>query len=135
MQCTQWNIYEITFRMHLHLLQTPQSKKQQKLWKEKNPNFSAEWQRQDRVKWKLEAMRKLGGIKCSAPGCKISDPDMLEIDHVNNDGKNERAEVAGVTILRRISLQENQGRYQVLCANHHRKKHLIQLREKRNVKV
>ncbi len=64
-------------------------------------------------------------------GCGISDPDMLQIDHVNGDGHVDRKRnpsgktrygsgISGSNRYRDVF--ENPGRFQVLCANHHQQK-------------
>ena len=57
---------------------------------------------------------------CVWEGCKVSDPDMLEFDHLKD-------KIKPVTVLanERVSLETLKAeiaKCQVLCANHHRKK-------------
>jgi hypothetical protein len=61
---------------------------------------------------------------CNHPGCGITDPDMLAIDHIDNDGGEQRKKYrAGpqfhLAILRGDVLTD---RLQILCANHNAKK-------------
>lgn len=59
------------------------------------------------------------GNKCAR--CGFNDSRALQIDHVNDDGADERREIGGhkclywVKILR--NLQKDSTRYQILCAN------------------
>lgn len=109
---------------------TKKRKEQVRKWKERNPEFSALWQRQNYRKWRLAAMEALGGLKCNQKGCGVfGDPDVLEIDHVLNDGCHERLTTPSLTLLRRIALSPDKKRYQVLCCNHNRKKQLVQRRK------
>jgi hypothetical protein len=68
---------------------------------------------------------------CSWPGCEIEDPDMLTLDHVNNDGYYDRLENRGLgvklyKILRRESYPDG---YQTLCGNHQLKKEAVRKRQ------
>ena len=113
---------------------TEKRKQQVKRWREKNPTFYAEWQRKQRQKWKIAAMKALGGIKCRSKGCDVSgDPDVLEIDHILDDGVHERKTIFGTPFFRTIALNPDKKRHQVLCCNHNRKKQMLRLkREKEN---
>lgn len=98
---------------------------------------------------RLEIIRRLGG-RCQWPGgCNVTDPDMLEIDHVYGDGNKERnkfvdpdwklgansfsglrtsaGSASGNTKYYQYMLDNlGTGRYQILCANHNSKKHAIE---------
>lgn len=64
------------------------------------------------------------GNKCI--GCNEIDPDTFCIDHVNDDGQQERANgLSPVTMFRRILRGEEFGRYQILCFNCNFKKGLF----------
>lgn len=65
------------------------------------------------------ALMALGG-KCSC--CGERDWNVLDIDHINGDGKDERRAGAKEKMERSIVKNGGQGKYQVLCANCHRKK-------------
>jgi 5-methylcytosine-specific restriction endonuclease McrA len=75
------------------------------------------------------AYMALGGKCCY---CGNDDWNVLEIDHVNGDGKLERAQVAKDRMLREIANAKDntKSRYQLLCANCHRKKTAQQLKFK-----
>ncbi len=83
-----------------------------------------------RRKLKERVFQKLGG-KCTWRGCRITDIDMLTLDHVKNDGHKHR--IRGVTSgdeTYRIALRKGcpRKKYQALCANHNLKKELQRLR-------
>lgn len=55
------------------------------------------------------------GDKCVI--CGFNDPRALHIDHVNNDGFEERKKIRGATTRLRKVLEDKENRYQLLCAN------------------
>ncbi len=82
--------------------------------------------RERRIARKLIVLAKYGPdgkVQCSWPGCEIADPDMLSLDHRNNDGYQERKLLGdGARVyLRRIKEGFPPG-YQTLCMNHQFKK-------------
>ena len=84
-----------------------------------HPEYSTDYN--DRRK--SEMFAAYGGSHCSWPGCPVTDPDMLEIDHVNNDGAEDRKK-NGSKMLYRLRREGYPAGYQVLCGSHHLKKHL-----------
>lgn len=61
------------------------------------------------------------GNKCMWPdGCNITDPDMLQIDHINGNGRRERKQRGGDFYLYLIR-NKFPSRYRLLCANHNAK--------------
>jgi hypothetical protein len=88
------------------------------------------WDASYRDKIKIYALTLCGDgcLKCCWSGCDITDPDMLSIDHVYNDGKLNRRET-GNTLYRKIKREGNlDGRFQTLCHNHQWKKELLRRR-------
>lgn len=86
----------------------------------------------DRADAKLKALAihgPNGQVRCSWTGCMITDPDMLSLDHVNDDGRKRRAagEPRG-NGLYRIACKKKFSDLQTLCANHNLKKELIRRR-------
>ena len=77
---------------------------------------------------KVGALTKYGPqerMQCSWIGCEVSDPDMLSIDHVNNDGYAERkngVRLNGIYLYRRLMETEFSANYATLCMNHQFKK-------------
>ena len=69
-----------------------------------------------------------GHLQCSWPDCTVTDPDMLSIDHVHNDGSKHR--ISGNELYRQIKRDGNSaGRFQTLCYNHQWKKELMRRRD------
>lgn len=76
-----------------------------------------------RKKVRLETIMAYGG-KCV--NCNIIDTDVLEIDHINNDGAKERKEnLFGYNLCRKLKKEGYpKDRYQLLCRNCNWKKEL-----------
>jgi len=85
--------------------------------------------KENRRRKKQQVIDAYGG-KCAVSNCGITDPDMLTVDHVNDDGAKERVRgvSSGDAIYRRIIKQKFPKRYQILCANHNLKKEIQRLR-------
>lgn len=87
----------------------------------------------NRNKLKLTALSICGPaqeIKCSWPECNIADPDMLSIDHVDNDG--HVSGMSGNELYRCVKRTQNKdGKFQTLCHNHQWKKEITRRREVR----
>jgi hypothetical protein len=76
-----------------------------------------------RCKKKRDLIFQLLGNRCVI--CGISDRRCLDLDHINNDGASERKKWGSnknEQYLNLIikSIHANEGRYQILCANHNR---------------
>ncbi len=107
------------------------------------------WVRVKKKSVRLQIIEALGG-KCMWPGgctmgenCgSVTDPDMLHVEHIYNDGARERQAMGRTsgapTYVGVISIVNQQvyygyilehldsGRYQILCANHNAKKQAIE---------
>ena len=72
---------------------------------------------------RLRVLNHFGG-KCQWPdGCDITDPDMLQIDHINGDGykhrKERKASAHGGASLHMWLIKNNfPPGFRILCANH-----------------
>jgi hypothetical protein len=76
---------------------------------------------------KAQVIKAYGGRCQWRSGCEITDPDMLTVDHVNNDGHIERREkknIGGFAMHRQVVAEKFPKKYQLLCANHNLKKEL-----------
>lgn len=67
-------------------------------------------------------------------GCNISDPDMLAVDHINNNGAEHRKQFfnstgSGIVLYRWIIINNFPEGFQILCHNHNIKKELIRRRK------
>ncbi len=78
--------------------------------------------KQQRLEEHKVAVFTLLGNKCNwHEGCTWTDPRALQIDHVNDDGNDERKRHGGdqISFYKRILRLENpQEKYQLLCACH-----------------
>jgi hypothetical protein len=78
---------------------------------------------------------KGGRLTCCWRGCEVSDIDCLSLDHINDDGAEQRA--AGIQssnyLCRRVIRLGYPDGFQTLCHNHQWKKEI--LRRKRKYKV
>jgi hypothetical protein len=75
----------------------------------------------------LSHYSKDGIIKCQAEGCEVNDPDMLSLDHINNDGAKDRKlgrGYAGVALYGMLEREKFPEGFQTLCFNHQSKKEL-----------
>jgi len=84
----------------------------------------------------LKHYGKGGRMLCCWRGCTVSDPDMLTLDHINNDGAQYRRENGGsgaasgcnlYAKLRSAGFPDNLF-LQTLCCNHQSKKRIFDLR-------
>lgn len=86
---------------------------------------------------KLLALSKYGkGGKaiCYWHGCRVSDPDMLTLDHIQDDGAKDRRQnkgSMGVWLYARLRKTGWPQGYQTLCSNHQLKKELLRRRRAR----
>jgi hypothetical protein len=73
-----------------------------------------------------------GKLRCSWRGCHIVDLDMLSIDHLNNNGAEERKsgyEGCGSGLYARLEREGYPKGFQTLCHNHQWKKEAIRRRK------
>lgn len=69
-----------------------------------------------------------GKLQCNWSNCEVVDPDMLTIDHINNDGAIDRKCSAGKNPYRALKTKGFPDGYQTLCWNHQWKKELMRRR-------
>jgi hypothetical protein len=88
--------------------------------------------RHRRVETKIKVLSNYGRhkqLQCSWPDCPIIDIDMLCLDHVNDDGFEQRRSGLFTNRLYEYLLREGYPEgYQTLCANHNLKKELLRRR-------
>ena len=98
-------------------LHNERSKQSRLKHREDHKEKNNERNRVDLARWKSLAIAALGGV-CVRCGYN-ADIRALQIDHINSDGRDERAEMRDNQrkLYRLISELGSQGRYQVLCAN------------------
>jgi len=73
---------------------------------------------------------KDGKLLCCWEGCTVVDPDMLTLDHVNNDGASDR-KAKGTGTYRQIEKCGYPDGFQTLCCNHQWKKEVLRRRSAR----
>jgi len=82
---------------------------------------------------KLNLLKVYGGGKIACSNCGFEDADVLELDHINNDGKHERDQLKMSTpqFYRYLTKKNypDKERYQVLCRNCNWKKHILKKRQ------
>lgn len=81
--------------------------------------------KQYRRRVKLAAFDAYGGCICAHPGCGVTNPDLLTIDHIDGDGARHRREIGigtGTAFYRWLRGQGYPSGYQVLCRNHNSSK-------------
>lgn len=78
----------------------------------------------ERVRDRAEEVLSVLGGECSVCGRK----DSLSIDHIMDDGKEERRSGSRDSMVRAILRNPDRMRYQILCHNHNQKKHLEKVR-------
>lgn len=74
-----------------------------------------------------DAISAYGG-KCVS--CGIDDPDVLDFDHIHNDGHLDRVNWGGTSTVRflRHLAEHKPDNIQLVCANCHRKRHALERR-------
>jgi hypothetical protein len=79
---------------------------------------------------KEAALNHYGNHRCNWPMCKITDSDMLTLDHVKDDGAKARKKVRrlGVVLFGYLRKHGWPIGFQVLCGNHQLKKELMNRR-------
>ena len=72
-----------------------------------------------------------GELRCNWEGCEVRDPDMLVIDHVEDNGADEKRMGIGRKgheLYRRLINENFPVGYQTLCCNHNHKKEILRSR-------
>jgi hypothetical protein len=113
-------------------------------WENENPDrlrkYRAKYYTANHNKWeerhnsnKMKCLVHYSSAKpeCCWAGCNVTDTDMLQIDHIHNNGASNKKDYGtGKLYVWLIKNNMPEG-YQVLCANHNWKKELMRRREMR----
>ncbi len=88
---------------------------------------------------KLAALTRYGlngTMQCSWENCSVTDPDMLALDHIANNGAAERRTGLGKShdLYHRLKMIDYPTGYQTLCHNHNQKKQLLLYRSASELK-
>jgi hypothetical protein len=110
-------------------------------YRRRNPDFEHDLARKlstkaERDRTKLAALTRYGKggePACCWEGCNVTDPDMLSIDHVNDDGAEHRKRMedgrrrtcGGSNFYRMLRQTGYPDGYQTLCHNHQWKKEIL----------
>lgn len=96
-------------------------------WCRKNKNKISMY----RIRARLEIIKRYGG-KCAM--CGIDDPDVLAIDHIENNGNQHRRDIKAAgnstSFYRWIVRNNYPPMFQILCMNCNWKKHILVLRNR-----
>jgi hypothetical protein len=135
---------ELDHRQYLKIKDTPEYKirnargsgKWKKTHRAKATEANRVWARNYHADLKLEVLSHYGlegKLQCCWPECCVIDVDMLSLDHVNNDGAQERRNGnrggAGHPMYARVKRNGFPEEFQTLCHNHQWKKELMRRRE------
>jgi 5-methylcytosine-specific restriction endonuclease McrA len=113
------------YRRAHYLKNKEKAKKDAKSWQQRNRDRWMKSRRDHRRKLRQQVLIKLGN-KCVR--CGESDPIVLQVDHVNGDGRRDHDEYshrAQPAYLKEIIADET-GKYQLLCANCNTKKYFTE---------
>lgn len=69
-------------------------------------------------------------LQCCAEGCTVVDPDILTIDHIENNGAADR-KLKGPSTYRILEREGYPAGFQTLCCNHQWKKEILRRRSLR----
>lgn len=73
---------------------------------------------------------KHGKLMCCWEECSVSDPDMLSLDHIYNDGSADRKnKPTGDNFYRFLEKEKYPEGFQTLCMNHQYKKEILRRKE------
>jgi hypothetical protein len=99
--------------------------------KENHPHYGRDWSRKNRAERRVEMLTAYGG-KCLH--CGIDDPEVLDIDHIDNDGAAHRK--SGKRGWQLYRFLRNQGypkdKYQLLCRNCNWKKEMARRKSRKS---
>lgn len=79
----------------------------------------AEQKKVETKKIRDEVFSAYGGYRCQCPGCDATEPDFMQIDHVNNDGAEHRKSLPGLGagLYRWLKNNNYPPGFTVLCAS------------------
>lgn len=82
-------------------------------------DYFAKWKKENNRKWRKLLIEQMGGKCCQ---CGFSDIRALQIDHINGGGHKERDNAhhyGNGSFWKKVleSVMNNEGKYQLLCAN------------------
>jgi hypothetical protein len=117
-----------------YLSHKEQFRQSRKRWNDANREKRAACARKYVQQLKLAALAAYGPngeVKCSWPGCTVTDPDMLSLDHLNDDGCRHRrltGQRGGYAFCALLKKSGYPPICQTLCHNHQWKKEIMRRR-------
>jgi hypothetical protein len=104
----------------------------------KNPahrKYLSDWQAQKRDNLKCAVVNVLTDGEGTCRSCGQGDIDVLNVDHIDNDGKEHRKIVPTSNILRWLIQNDYPPGFQILCANCNLKKEVTRRRQERELRA
>lgn len=107
-----------------------------RLHPEKHSALNNGWHHRNKGRIKKECLThygKGGKLKCCWEGCSVHDIDLLTLDHIKNNGREDRAKDSikgGHHLYYRLMRLKWPKGFQTLCWNHQWKKELMRQRRK-----
>lgn len=109
-------------------------------WEQEHPEQAKKMHlaavRESNLRLKIEVLAHYGPdrhLQCAWPDCAVTDVDMLSLDHVNNDGSQDRRDKkrgpGGINTYWRVRSEGYPAGFQTLCHNHQMKKEILRRRE------
>lgn len=123
--------YEKEYQKQYRKNTTEKRRAYNRAWREQNRDKCIEDKRIERQRLKTEVLSRYSNGEIICKNCGFKDERALQLDHIFNNGAEERREIfgdrtcAGTTFYRWIRQQNYPDGYQVLCANCN----IIKLRE------
>lgn len=97
--------------------------------------YLSDWQAQKRDTLKYAVVNVLTDGEGTCRSCGQGDIDVLNVDHIENNGMEHRKKVPTSSILRWIIQNDYPSGFQILCANCNLKKEVIRRRKERELRV
>lgn len=105
------------------------------LWRTLNPGKTEEFNEQRKIRV-LSYYGRNGTLQCCGENCVVCDPDMLSIDHIENDGaKDRKTRGTGNSLYLALEKEGYPAGFQTLCHNHQWKKEILRRKELRTQKA
>ena len=124
-------VKDAAYKRAYYLAHKEQFRRSRKKWNDANLASRSENGRKYVKEMKLAALAVYGPggeVRCSWAGCNITDPDMLSLDHCNDDGSQHRKQTGqrgGFAVYMLLKREGYPPICQTLCHNHQWKKEIL----------